>query len=591
MYCGCSWLVIDSSILPWSALLLGSGFRTFCWGLRLCLCLLLVSLLCVVWMRALFSPRFSSDFPSYSRSCRWNLPLFQERSLSWCCHRLSFYLLLSSCSWAVLSMNLGVCLLFASSWIHLLPFLSSSHAHGPSSEGVNLPNGPLVTWATACLHTHGLKHTIQCHTCSQQSRKKNIQRPLAYHRALFLMGPCRQARGMCTWVWRLEPNKCHAQHKKPGKKLKNLNVSKAEGWRRNCGQKMRGENRAKGNTPGLRQQVGTGRGNPSQIPRCCQASHLYVWCDENACRPELPKSPCKDWQGMSPLYKRTPVRDAATNSMKTRGPSLKVYTLCSCSVSLLESAWLCFKVFTATSKLQKLPRQTMAKLPSQSWTPNTGSGHGRAKVTWKGHAAWRRDRQCPLPARCIAMAKALEPWDRRGKDFPSTASRQQVTAPMLLLQAVSGPSCRCALKMPWRKGPLRPDTMVMKMVLHQTPHVQTCLLLFPRLLLFTQRHQLHFNPLNEEGANIILGHLARQADSGRVAMRHDHFSEEIRHHLSRYMENPRQNKRWSIIKIYIIPWFIEFYDTSQLPHNHLPCLIEFWRIKIKLSSRHWAITV
>lgn len=58
--------------------------------------------------------------------------------------------------------------------------------------------------------------------------------------------------------------------------------------------------------------------------------------------------------------------------------------------------------------------------------------------------------------------------------------------------------------------------MVMKMVLHQAPHVQTCLLLFPRLLLFTQRHQLHFNPLNEEGANIILGHLARQADSGMV---------------------------------------------------------------------------
>lgn len=29
-----------------------------------------------------------------------------------------------------------------------------------------------------------------------------------------------------------------------------------------------------------------------------------------------------------------------------------------------------------------------------------------------------------------------------------------------------------------------------------------------------QRHQLHFNPFNEEGVNIIaLGHLARQADS------------------------------------------------------------------------------
>lgn len=71
--------------------------------------------------------------------------------------------------------------------------------------------------------------------------------------------------------------------------------------------------------------------------------------------------------------------------------------------------------------------------------------------------------------------------------------------------------------MPWRKGPLRPDTMVMKMVLRQAPHVQTCLFLFPRLLLFTQRHQLHFNPLNEEGVNIIpSAHVARQADSGMV---------------------------------------------------------------------------
>ena len=177
-------------------------------------------------------------------------------------------------------MNLGVRLLFASSWIHLVPFPSSSHAHGPTSKGVNLPNGPL-----ACLHTHGLKDTIQCRTCSQQSQKKNIRRPLAYHRALFFMGSCRQARGMCTWAWRLEPDKCHVQQKKPGKKLKNLNVSKAEGWPRNCGQKMRRENmdkRAKANTPGLRQQVGTGRGNPGQIPRCCQASNLYVWCNQNA---------------------------------------------------------------------------------------------------------------------------------------------------------------------------------------------------------------------------------------------------------------------------------------------------------------------
>ena len=81
----------------------------------------------------------------------------------------------------------------------------------------------------------------------------------------------------CAPVWRLEPDKCHAQQKKPGKKLKNLNVSKAEGWRRNCGQKMRGENRAKrakGNTPGLRQQVR---------------------------RPELPKSPCKDVAGHEPI--------------------------------------------------------------------------------------------------------------------------------------------------------------------------------------------------------------------------------------------------------------------------------------------------
>ena len=146
MYCGCSWLVIDSFIFAmvcfasWSwisivllrssaVFVLAACFFAVC-GVDACIVLSsiflrfsfflvgLVGGICLFIRKEVF-PGVVTVFPSY--------------------------LLLSSCSWAVLSMNLGVCLLFASSWIHLLPFPSSSHAHGPSSKGVNLPNGPLVT--------------------------------------------------------------------------------------------------------------------------------------------------------------------------------------------------------------------------------------------------------------------------------------------------------------------------------------------------------------------------------------------------------------------------------------------------------------
>ena len=258
-------------------------------------------------------------------------------------------------------------------------------------------------------YTHGLKHTIQCHTCSQQSRKKNIQRPLAYHRALFLMGPCRQARGMCTWVWRFEPDKCHAQQKKPGKKLKNLNVSKAEGWRRNCGQKMRGENRAKrakGNTPGLRQQV-----------RYQDVVKLQTFTYD-VTRMHVGQSSqnlhAKTWQGMSPLYKRCSHQLHQDAGTTTESPHIVLvqYVFAWISLALLQSLHCNIKA-AKTSKIIDA-EAALAKLDSQ-------------------HRFWARQSQSHVEGPCCLKgclaASSSRSLHSNGKGPWSMRSRGQNTFP------------------------------------------------------------------------------------------------------------------------------------------------------------------
>ena len=371
---------------------------------------------------------------------------------------------------------------------------------------------------------------------------------------------------------------------------------------------MRGENRAKRaktNTPGLRQQVGTGRGNPSQIPRCCQASHLYVWCDENACRPELPKSPCKDVAGHEPIVQAN-ARERCSHQLHedagttTESPHIVLvqYFFAWISLALLQSLHCNIKAAKTSKKNDG--EAALAKLDSQHrfWARQSQS-HVEGPCCMKAWSTVSSSSSLHSngegPWTMISTGKRLSQHSKQATSDSANVVTASGFTPLLPLRAEDALAQRAASARHYgdEDGPSSsasrsnvPSPFPTSPSLHAAPSTP---------LQSSQWRGGQHHSLGASGTPGWLRHGGCATPAApavrRVAMRHDHFSEEIRHHLSRYMDNPRQNMRWSIIKIYIIPWFIEFHDTSLLLRNHLPRLIEFWRITIKLSSGHWAITV